>query len=51
MVLTLIPVIVSFYVFAPRGPTTGVPSGSALGVIGAILLFGGTYAPLTFSAT
>ncbi|KAI0764130.1 Ferroporti-1 [Irpex lacteus] len=41
MVFTLIPVIVSFYVFAPRGPTTGTPKGSTLGVIGAMLLFGG----------
>ncbi|KAI0092219.1 Ferroporti-1 [Irpex rosettiformis] len=41
MVFTLIPVIVSFYVFAPRSPTIGTPKGSTLGVIGAMLLFGG----------
>ena len=44
MVFTLIPVIVSFYVFAPRGPTIGTPKGSTLGVAGALLLFGGTLA-------
>ncbi|THV05767.1 hypothetical protein K435DRAFT_744711 [Dendrothele bispora CBS 962.96] len=41
MVFTLIPVIVSFYVFSPRDSTIGTPSGPALGIIGAILLFGG----------
>ncbi|KAI0338662.1 hypothetical protein BDW22DRAFT_1415496 [Trametopsis cervina] len=38
MVLTLVPVIVSFFIFAPRDST---PKGSTLGVAGAILLFGG----------
>ncbi|KAI0682075.1 polyketide synthase [Cytidiella melzeri] len=41
MVLTLIPVIVSFYVFAPRTLTIGAPKSSTLGVFGTILLFGG----------
>ncbi|KAK7021892.1 hypothetical protein VNI00_017181 [Paramarasmius palmivorus] len=40
MVFTLIPVIVSFYAFSPNDPTPP-RSGSSLGVLGAILLFGG----------
>jgi len=43
MVITLIPVIISFYVFAPRESAIGTPKGATLGVIGAALLFGGMF--------